>query len=106
MEIDVLGTKYELITASGQNRTDMDGADGLCYPYSKQIIIRDVNEMLEGEKEEAKVVRFEEVKRHELVHAFFHESGLSDYESDEVLVNWIAMQAEKLVKAFKEAEKV
>jgi len=41
--------------------------------------------------------------RHELVHAFFYESGLdteSDFARDEILVDFLAMQIPKLAKLF------
>lgn len=45
--------------------------------------------------------RRKEVIRHELVHAFFHESGLEQYSDDEVLVAWIAQQFPKIDCAVK-----
>ena len=44
--------------------------------------------------------------RHEIVHAFFFESGLggeSDYAQNEELVDWIARQGPKLYRAWAEA---
>ena len=43
------------------------------------------------------------VLRHEIVHAFFHESGCSEWTNDENLVEWIAIQVPKMAKAMKEA---
>ena len=48
------------------------------------------------------------VLRHELVHAFLHESGLDKEapwgnEGEELFVDWIALQLPKMVKAMKEA---
>lgn len=34
--------------------------------------------------------------RHELMHAYFHESGLENYADNENLVNYIAMSLEKI----------
>jgi hypothetical protein len=42
------------------------------------------------------------VIRHELVHAFFEESGLTEYKNNELLVDWIAKQFPKLAKAFQQ----
>ena len=45
------------------------------------------------------------VLRHEIIHAFMHESGLgenSTYARDEELVDWIAFQFSKMLKAFEE----
>lgn len=43
------------------------------------------------------------VFRHEIVHAFFGESGLKDYMHDETLVDWIAAQLPKMVKVMAQA---
>jgi len=46
------------------------------------------------------------IVRHELVHAFFYESGLaedSDWAMNEAMVDWIARQFPKLLKAFQDA---
>lgn len=52
-----------------------------------------------------------ETLRHEIVHAFFNESGLADSSStvegawakNEEMVDWIALQGPKLCAAWKEA---
>lgn len=53
------------------------------------------------------------VKRHEIIHAFLFESGLSEcsYKSDEwakneEMVDWFAHQGLKLYKAWKEADAI
>lgn len=48
--------------------------------------------------------RYNEVVRHEAIHAFFHESGLDGYSADEQLVDWLAMQFPKMYRLFKEHE--
>lgn len=55
---------------------------------------------------ETKKKRFNEVLRHEVIHAFFSESGLDDYSSNEELVNWIAIQFPKMLQVFKELEAI
>jgi len=43
--------------------------------------------------------------RHELIHAFLRESGLGDEgEADEIIVDWFALQAPKIFKAFCQAK--
>ena len=51
-----------------------------------------------------KKLRFKEIMRHELVHAFLSESGLDNYSSDEVLVQWMAAQLPKMFETMKECE--
>ena len=102
MKVNVLGTEYEIIT---DDSIISKGVDGLCKSYDKEIVIRSKGEMLCSEDSEAtKELRYKEVLRHELVHAFFDESGLDDYSNNEQLVNWIAAQVPKMLKAFEEVD--
>lgn len=100
MKIDILGTKYTI-------KEDLDivkeGFDGVCKGYSKSIKIRPVHAMLDDNStDEEKAKRYKEVMRHELIHAFFSESGLDEYSSNEQLVEWIAIQFPKMQKAFEQ----
>jgi len=101
-KVNVLGTEYQIIT---DDSIVSQGVDGICKSYDKQIIIRSKDNMLCADDREAvKEVRYREVLRHELVHAFFDEAGLDEYSSNEQLVTWIASMFPKMVKAFREAD--
>jgi len=101
-KVNVLGTEYQIIT---DDSIVSQGVDGICKSYDKQIIIRSKDNMLCADDSEAvKTVRYREVLRHELVHAFFDEAGLDEYSSNEQLVTWIASMFPKMVKAFREAD--
>ena len=103
-KISVLGQTYEVNTAC----EELNGTtkDGLCYEYDKRIEVRPSEFMLnDTDSKELKEKRYEEVVRHELVHAFFSESGLDNYSIDETLVNWLAMQIPKINKAVDEVMK-
>lgn len=99
--INILGTEYGVYT---DNATCMvDNADGLCRQYDKQILIRTLDKYLgEEDAESVKIVRMKEVCRHEVIHAFFYESGLDDYSDDELLVAWLAAQFPKMLKVFQD----
>lgn len=102
MKVNVLGTEYKIIT---DDSIIQDGADGICKSYDKKILIRSKGEMLcSDDSAIVKAVRHKEVLRHELVHAFFEESGLDDYSNNEQLVIWMAAQFPKMLKAFIEAD--
>lgn len=103
MLIDILGTEYKIICDSDYLKEI--NADGICKEYDKEIVIRDIADMLTPEdKTETKELREKEVLRHELIHAFFSESGLDDYSGNEQLVNWLAIQFPKMIQAFREAD--
>lgn len=97
----ILGTEYELIR-SDESLKEID-ADGECRGYSKVIRIRPLKDMLLGDaSDEERKDRYNEVLRHEVIHAFFHECGLDDYCNNEELVYWLAMQFPKMLKVFQE----
>lgn len=101
-KVNILGTEYEIIT---DDSIVSQNVDGLCKSYDKQIIIRSKGNMLcADDSDEVKALRYREVLRHELVHAFFDEAGLDDYSNNEQLVTWIASMFPKMVKAFAEAD--
>lgn len=102
-KVNVLGTEYSLVEDSGFLKEI--NADGIHKQYEKEIAVRSLDDYLcADDKAEAKKLRMKEVIRHELTHAFFCESGLSDYMCDEQLVDWIAIQFPKMLKVFEEAE--
>ena len=102
--IDILGTGYDIITATEEECPRLKDKDGFCDPSIKKIFVRDLN----NEKDDPDCLADLEtyrrkVIRHEIVHAMFYESGLateSGYYNDETLVDWIAVQAPKLMAMF------
>ena len=98
--INILGTQYEVIKQTEKENPKLKDANGLCEPYTRQIIY---------EEQEAGIDVFDNIEafnrktlRHEVVHAFFAESGLTEYMEDEVLVEWIAVQFPKISRVMKE----
>ena len=99
MKINILGTDYEVEKQTIAENYKLENANGLCEFWAKKIII-----------DEAKPDRMtfenldeynKKVLRHEIIHAYFGESGLRDYMNDEVLVDWIAVQFHKIEETFK-----
>lgn len=93
MTINILGTKYELTTAKDFEELDSD-EDGFCDFVDKRIGVREDAELKNKEI------------RHEIIHAFMFESGLdmnSEFGRNEELIDWIAIQGEKIIKAWEEA---
>ena len=103
---NILGTKYEILKQSDEDNPKMKGCDGIYEPFSKKIIIRDFSKDFEDPKkaELAETEYVNKVIRHETVHAFFQESGLSneaEFANDEILVDWIAMMGPKIFECWK-----
>lgn len=99
MNVEVLGTEYEVVI-DDMNNERLSANDGLCYTFDKKILLRQ-KELMSGETYEGKCERFRQVVRHELIHAFGEESGVS-YDNDEALVDWIARMIPKINIAFDE----
>lgn len=107
MIINILGTDYEIIRQDKEQNAKLDDACGLCEPFSKKIIV----DKFEAERKDKLTVEnfddfIKKVLRHEIVHAFFVESGLfecSDYAGNEELVDWIARQGIKIYNAWNKA---
>lgn len=102
MKINILGAEYDFNITTEKEDIRLCGFDGYCDAFAKQIVVdgdyneNDPNNIGDLDNFKAKV------KRHEIVHAFLLESGLKDYGSDEVLVDWIAWQFPKILKIFEE----
>lgn len=104
-KINILGTEYLAIV--DDDECIKLNADGLCRFYDKKIIIRSIDKLLvDGASEEEKRIRMQEVVRHEIIHAFFSESGLDDYSDNEQLVSWLAIQFPKMLKVFQETNSI
>lgn len=105
MVVDILGTEYT-VTRNTSAIEDM-GADGICQPYDKKIIYRELKDFLgKDDSLTAKRVRRDQVIRHEVIYAFFAESGLVEYGNDEVLVDWMAKQLPKIQETVEKIIKV
>ena len=98
--ISILGTDYTLGFATEKDDPELKNLSGYCMPSRKKIVIdKDTKDP---------DVTHKWVIRHEIVHAFLYESGLDKEapwaDAEEQLVDWIALQFPKMVKAMQEAD--
>lgn len=104
-KVDVLGTEYSIYLDISESEDAMlEECDGYCDKTSKRIVICDCAG--------ANLDRIEDYQkyciRHELIHAFMFESGIGGcatwdvegQEHPEHMIEWIAMQFPKMIKAF------
>lgn len=106
--VKILGTEYEVIRRDSENDPKLKDNYGYTEQYSKKIVV----DKLDAERKDPQSIEnFEEFEkkifRHEIIHAFFGESGLrahSEYAENEELVDWIAIQLPKIVNACKELD--
>ena len=106
MKVNILGTDYDVIEQTGKENPKMIENNGICEQYSKKIIVCPLSEYVCEPNAFENIEDFHnKVIRHEVIHAFFGESGLmsnSSYADNEELVDWIAIQFPKMAKVFKE----
>lgn len=102
--VNVLGQPYEVIfRPESEHDPKLEESSGYCEPHSKKLIVKDI------EPDAMTVENLDDFKakvlRHEIVHAFLHESGLrnNSWGDNEEIVDWIALQGPKLLKAWQEA---
>lgn len=104
MKVNVLGTEYEVVMRpESEHDPKLGDASGYCELHSKKLVVKDV---IPDEHTIEKPDDFKKkVLRHELTHAFLHESGIRgcSWGDDEEIVDWIALQGPKIYKAWVEA---
>ena len=112
MFFEILGTTYKIERKRFEEEDVFERISGYCCSFCKKIVTCDLStdpkykiataeELANAEKE---------TLRHEIIHAFFNESGLkgnaNDYEGswveNEEMVDWIALQFPKMNRVFKE----
>ena len=106
MKVNILGTEYEIIEQTEKENPKLKDSNAICEIYSHKIILNaDVKE------DEMSYENFKEYKervlRHEIIHAFFAESGLRsncEYAESEELVDWIAIQLPKICNVLEQMQ--
>ncbi len=113
-KVDVLGTEYtiEVKKYDEDESFDKNSFCGYCDEEMKKIVLCDMTTYpgFDGESEEKARISERQTLRHEMVHAFFNESGLSyssnaysrGWAKNEEMVDWIAIQGPKIFKAWQE----
>ncbi len=105
MTINVLGTEYTVTETDKYTDHRLSDCDGFCDKTSKEIVITTKTE--DSDLTDWNWYR-SKILRHEIIHAFFFESGLQEnFEAKpwgimETLVDWIAIQYPKMKKIFDE----
>lgn len=113
MKIDILGAEYriEIHKVSEDSYMEKKGLAGYCEEENKLIVVADMSEekYFAGMDEKAQETYRKKTLRHEIIHAFLNESGLSDssnrfdgaWAKNEEMVDWLAIQAPKIFSTFK-----
>ena len=105
--VSVLGTEYS-IKFVPEEELDKRGINGYCDESTKEIVVG-IFVPAEGKLADLSTYQ-KKVLRHEIIHAFFFESGLAEcsgsvnsWADNEEMVDWIAHQHNKLHAVFEQA---
>ena len=105
--INVLGTDIRVMFREKKQDKSLEECDGY-YDSSENLIVVRI-----PEKDDMSLGNLEnyqkKVLRHEIIHAFLHESGMSHcaspvdcWSTNEEMVGWFAIQAPKIFTVFRE----
>lgn len=113
MKVNILGTEYKIEFRLLKDDDVLKDYDGYCDSPNRTLVVRQYTE--EEQKRDNMTDNLDgynkKVLRHEIVHAFLYESGLSGnsmqydgaWSQCEEMVDWIAIQFPKILKAFQDA---
>ena len=107
VKINVLGTTYIVGASRPDEDKNLDNVDAYCDHTTKRIVVN--NDYIKGATIGNPEYYMKKVLRHEIIHAFMYESGLDeqatfDDEHFEQMVDWIAIQHEKLHAIYEQLE--
>ena len=108
-KIDVLGTPYTIFIGTVNEDRALETMDGYTDSTVRSIVVFDLNDCTEdvAAKKDLKSYQLQ-VLRHEIIHAFFEESGLANscvWECEQI-VDWFAIQFPKIEKVFNEIKNI
>ena len=113
-KVKILGTNYTLRRVNFGEDTFMERMKfgGYCDAAVKEIVTLNLKTLPDWANESEEVIarKEKETLRHEIIHAFFNESGLQwnslpveqAWAKNEEMVDWFAIQFPKILKVYKE----
>lgn len=108
-KVNILGTEYTIKRPKAADDPKIaENCDGYCDTSAKLLVV----EAFEPDPNSKADLEFygKQVLRHEIIHAFMHESGLDansccyegGWSTNEEMVDWFAIQSPKIFKAFED----
>ena len=111
-KVNILGTEYSIKFKNDEEvcadmGVDIGSCGGYCNGFSHEIVVANLNCCNDSETAKANLKKTN--MRHEITHGFLNESGLCEKSNDtdcwaknEEMIDWIAIQFPKMLKAFNE----
>lgn len=104
-KVTILGTKYDVRTGISYKKDEgLEGRFGYCSHVERLIVVGDLStcDSWKGESAQARSTQEKLTLRHEIIHAFLNESGLTSnsngvdcWARNEEMIDWIAIQYPK-----------
>ena len=109
--VNVLGTRYKILRKTEDEDEGLKTCDGYCDHSVKQIVVVIYKPSTDGSVDAKDFeALYRKILRHEIIHAFFYESGLwensekiNQWATNDEMTDWIAIQFPKMQEAFVEA---
>lgn len=111
-KVNILGTTYKVyMKISYQKDTELKDRFGYCSHMERKIVVGDLLtcDSWKNEREETRKSQERLTLRHEVIHAFLNESGLTAssngvdcWARNEEMIDWIAIQYPKITKVFQQ----
>lgn len=111
-KVNVLGTKYTIFMTTAKEDKQLTDCYGYCSYNLHKIVIRQDLDYFKEQNEEWITHDIKHTIRHELIHAFYNESGLMHnsckmdgaWTLNEEMIDWLATQTPKIFKVFNELD--
>ena len=106
-KVNILGSDWEVVEGNSTEYPTLMGCDGYTDSSVKRLVINSMDDFEKDAEAKADLKAYKrQVIRHELIHAFLEESGLSTnttcftaWAASEEIVDWIAIQTPKIYRA-------
>ena len=102
MKVNILGRDYSIYTRPRADDVKLKECDGYCDYSVGEIVLAQIEENPMNMCDQDSISK--RTLRHELIHAFAAESGLtydSEWAMNEEMTDWLAHQFPKMLTAFK-----
>lgn len=110
-KVNILGTEWKIKFGNTAQYPALEDADGYTDSTLKEIVVDDMKRSEDQPGAKGNLAEYQkQCIRHEIVHAFMEESGLShnfEHKSigiEETTVDWFAIQSPKIYKVFAELD--
>jgi hypothetical protein len=113
-KINILGTEYQVLTKNYNEEKSFESRKiyAFCDLYAKEIIMCNPHTYPGWDDDDKTLETYHKsMLRHEIIHAFLFESGLSEnsasteaWATNEEMVDWFARQGPKIYAAWKDAD--